>query len=185
MPYKPNYAMYSKPQQGWHDEPFEYCFSFVQFFGLTNVTISTQFDFFNNPLQMDPDADFYMRGIAILIDPTPSGEGLSQLFFNMRLRDSYGRPLDNMFLPMQAYATNPGVAGKFPQVAGNPVATPVYPELFCPSNSAMWADFQCQQVQTGMVTPAFSFHLYFQGIKRFQNEDCVPGSTSTSSAVAA
>ena len=62
MPYKPNYRMYSKPQDGWHDEPFEYVFSYYN----TGVTVATQaaetFNFLNNPLQMDPDADFYPIG---------------------------------------------------------------------------------------------------------------------------
>lgn len=185
MPYKPNYAMYSKPPQGWHDEPFEYCFSFAQFIAPLQITIPQQFDFFNNPLQLDPDADFYMRGISIVIDNTTSGEFLSILLFNMRLRDSYGRPLDNMFIPMQAYATNPGVTAKFREVVGAPTATPVYPELFCPANSAMWADFQAQTVAPGFAGISYSFHLYFQGIKRFQNEDCKPGTTTHQSKAAA
>ena len=184
--YQPNYSQYSRAPQGWHDEPFEYVFSFAQF--LPNVTIvaAQQFDFLNNPLQFDPDADFYMRGIAVLVDETEGGPDVTLVspLFNMRLRDSFGRPLDNQFIPMMAYATSPGDLGLFPGVPGSPVATPWYPELYCPANSAMWADFQCQPVSI-VATPnlvAYAFHLYFQGIKRFQNEDCVPGSTSTSSA---
>ena len=183
MPYKPNYADYSRAPQGWHDEPFEYVFSFAVFLGATTIVAAQQFDFLNNPLQFDPDADFYMRGIAVLVDELTSAKGTIFPLFNMRLRDSFGRPLDSLFIPMMSYATSPGDLGEFPTVAGAPVATPWYPELYCPANSAMWADFQCQPVTLGAATEVnYSFHLYFQGIKRFQNEDCVPGSTSTSSA---
>lgn len=186
MPYRPNYSMYSKAPQGWHDEPFEYVWSFARFFGSITYTTPTFFDFFNNPLQLDPDADFFLRGIAILIDGTPVGEGLIRIFFNMRLRDSFGRPLDSQFIPMQGYATNPTTEAPDAQVAGAPVATPWYPELYCPANSAMWADFQCQNLTVpNTVTPAYSFHLYFQGVKRFQNEDCQPGSLSPSVKAAA
>jgi len=182
MPYRPNYAMYSRAPQGWHDEPFEYVFSYDTFFGSITVVNSTQFDFFNNPLQMDPDADFFMRGIAIQIDNLPSGEAAQEIFFNMRLRDSFGRALDNTPIALQTYATNPGIIGAFAEIAGSPVATAWYPELYCPANSALWADFQCQNVPAGPNTISFSFHLYFQGIKRFQNEDCKPNSTTPSSA---
>jgi hypothetical protein len=178
MPYKPNYSDYSRAPQGWHDEPFEYVWSFSAF----NLPVgpATQFNFFNNPLQFDPDADFFLRGLAILIDVTPVGEGLSQLFFNMRMRDSFGRPLDSAFIAMQAYATNPTTSGEYESQPGNPVATPWYPELYCPANSAMWVDFQTQAAN-GEIG-AYSFHLYFQGVKRFQNEDCKPGSTTPSSS---
>ena len=191
MPYKPNYRMYSKPQDGWHDEPFEYVFSYYN----TGVTVATQaaetFNFLNNPLQMDPDADFYMRGMAVIVDTEPIPvEGFNaNVLFDMRLRDSFGRYLDNVFIPMAAYATCPlsgvgnGGPGAFHTWPGNAVATPVYPELYCPSDSAMWADFQAENGVGGVGTPwYYSFHLYFQGVKRFQNEDCKPGSTSTSSA---
>lgn len=194
MPYKPNYAMYSKPPQGWHDEPFEYVFSF-QNSGAANVPFSAaQLNLLNNPLQLDPDADFLMRGIAILVDVTPVTiePTTEQILFDMRLRDSFGRYLDNGFIPMGAYATSPttGVnntgVGQFYSFPGNPVATPVYPELYCPANSAMWVDFQAEYALSVSNPPWFySFHLYFQGVKRFQNEDCKPGSTSTSSTKAA
>ena len=177
--------MYSRPPQGWHDEPFEYCFSFAMFFGVIPIVSTTQFDFWNNPLQFDPDADFYMRAIAILIDQTPVGEELLNPYFNMRLRDGFGRSLDNGFIPMQAYATEPTDAGPFAQVAGAPIATPWLPELYCPANGAMWADFQCQNIPgigsipVTMASPSYSFHLYFQGVKRFQNENCEPSSAMT------
>ena len=180
MAYKPNYTMYSRAPQGWHDEPFEYVFSFSQFIASIDVTQSTVLDFLNNPMQFDPDADFFVRGIAVLVDQFP-GKGFVMPLFNMRLRDSFGRPLDNAFIPMMAYATSPGTAGEFPVVAGAPGATAWYPELYCPANSAMWADFQCQPVALGTEEIKYAFHLYLQGVKRFQNEDCKPGSTNASS----
>jgi len=185
MPYKPNYADYSRAPQGWHDEPFEYVFSFQN--SGTGPASVQQLSFFNNPLQFDPDADFFLRGIAILVDVGPlTVEPATDLItFDMRLRDSFGRPLDNGFIPMAAYATSPSAltAATFFQVPGSPEATPWYPELYCPANSAMMADFQAEFAVVG-VPWFYSFHLYFQGIKRFQNEDCKPGSTSTSSATA-
>ena len=189
MPYKPNYRMYSKPQDGWHDEPFEYVFSFFNSGATAATQAADTFNFLNNPLQLDPDADFYLRGIAIVVDvePVPVESSNVNVLFDMRLRDSWGRYLDNSFIPIGAYATCPlqNFAGQaeFFSWPGNPPATPWYPELYCPSNSAMWADFQAENGVGGVGTPwYYSFHLYFQGVKRFQNEDCKPGSTSTSSA---
>jgi FG-GAP repeat len=145
MPYKPNYRDYSRPPQGWHDEPFQYVWSFQSTF--TSLAANPALgNLLNQPLQLDPDADFYLRGMAVVIDPAPpSVVAPGNLTFNMRLRDSFGRPLDNDFVPMQAYATNPaGFASADPQEAGNPAATPWYPELYCPASSAMWADFQAE-----------------------------------------
>lgn len=187
MGYKPNYRMYSKPQTGWHDEPFEYCFSFSMFDITIPVPGNPQpLNFLNNPLQMDPDADFYMRGLSFTIDNVEGGEGGPfEVDFNMRLRDSFGRPLDSDFIPMQAYATS--LLGVYAAAPGNPVATAVYPELYCPASSAMWADFQAQGIGNAVsANLAYSFHLYFQGVKRFQNEDCKPGTnTSQTKRIAA
>lgn len=175
MAYKPNYAMYSRAPQGWHDEPFEYVFSFVK--TVTAPVLAASLSFFNNPLQFDPDADFYMRGIAILQDPPPGKD--VQILFDMRLRDAFGRFLDNGFIPMDAYATSPTSLDSTGFPAGGPVATPWYPELYCPANSAMWADFQAENGSASVLTPAFySFHIYFQGVKRFQNESCEPSSAT-------
>jgi hypothetical protein len=181
MAYKPNYRMYSRPQQGWHDEPFEYCFSFQN--SVAAPVTAAALSFFNNPLQFDPDADFYMRGMAILQDKAPGKD--VQILFDMRLRDSFGRFLDNEFVPMDAYATAPTNLDDTNFPAGSPVATPVYPELYCPANSAMWADFQAE-LGLSIGTAFYSFHLYFQGVKRFQNEDCKPGTnTSQTKRIAA
>jgi hypothetical protein len=189
--YKPNYLMYSRPPQGWHDEPFEYVFSFSQFFSGIVISSSGQFDFFNNPLQFDPDADFFMRGFAVLVDNVPNGKDEYRLDFNMRLRNAYGRALDSGFIPMMAYATSPENLNNaaFGPESGSPVATPWYPEMYCPANGTMFADFQCQPVTTGAgaVSASYSFHLYLQGVKRFQNEECKPGnsqSTGTGKAAA-
>jgi hypothetical protein len=183
IPYNPNYLMYSRPPDGWHDEPFEYCFTFAQFF--TGIVISTprQFDFLNSPMQFDPDADFFMRGIAVLVDNVPTGKTSFRLDFNMRIRNAYGRALDSASIPMMSYATSPETLANaaFGPEPGSPVATPWFPELYCPSNGVMTADFQCQTCPTG-VTPvdaSYSFHLYFQGIKRFRNEECKPGNTES------
>jgi hypothetical protein len=188
IPFTPSYLMYSKAPKGWHDEPFEYVFSWSIFATLTvEVTSTTFFDFFNNPLQFDPDADFFLRGAAVLVDNTP-GPGLEtdqiQLRFNMRLRNAYGRALDNGFIPMQSYFTSPQNLNNaaFGPEPGSPVATPWLPELYCPSNGAMFADFQCQPIGLPLIvgTPYnYSFHLYFQGVKRFQNEVCKPGNSES------
>jgi hypothetical protein len=178
MAYKPNYAEYSRPPQGWHDEPFEYVYSFYQV--IASPQTASALSFFNTPLQLDPDADFFARGIAILQDPSP-GKLFTQITFDMRLRDSFGRYLDNGFVPMGAYATSPTSLDETGFPAGGPVATPWYPELYCPANSAMWADFQAELGVTGVGNAYYSFHIYLQGVKRFQNEDCKPNSTSPSS----
>ena len=185
MSYKQNYAMYSRAPQGWHDEPFEYVWSFQAGLVAGPITAS-QLSVFNNPLQFDPDADFYLRGIAALVDLAPPFEAEAppnvNVLFDMRLRDCFGRALDSGFIPMAAYATSPSdlnPAAAFFQVPGSPVATPWYPELYCPANGAMWADFNAE---ISIVAGAFwfySFHLYFQGIKRFQNESCEPSSATT------
>jgi hypothetical protein len=182
MSYKPNYATYSRAPQGWHDEPFEYVYSF-QNSGAGPASIA-QLSLYNNPLEFGPDADFFMRGIAILVDVAPAGD--TNVPYDLRLRDSFGRYLDNGYIPMGAYATSPpegaisgGVsAALFYQNLGAAVATPWYPELYCPANSAMWADFQAE-FAVGGVTWFYSFHLYFQGVKRFQNELCEPSSATT------
>lgn len=181
--YKPNYLMYSRPPQGWHDEPFEYVFSFARSFEASGeVTSTTIFDMPNQPLPFDPDADFFARGIAVLVDVEPTGEGIINLFFNMRLRNAYGRALDNDYIPMMAYATSPQTIANaaFGPEAGSPVATPWFPELYCPANGSMFADFQCQPIvlpNSGEFN--YSFHIYLQGVKRFQNEECKPGNSQS------
>jgi hypothetical protein len=160
--------MYSRAQAGWHDEPFEYVFSFEFDFGAP-ISVSTQADLLSQPLQFEPDADFYCRSIAQLVDQAPSS--VDRIDFDMRLRDSFGRPLDQGFIPMAAYAITPIGAGPFPAPAGAPVGTPIYPELFCPKSSVMQADFQAQGL-TGRAPQFYSFHLYLQGVKRFPNEIC-------------
>ena len=170
MSYTPNYAMYSKAADGWHDEPFEYVYTFQKDFGAPIATPSLA-DFLNQPLQLDPDADFYARAIAILIDQAPPGEG--RIDFNMRLRDAFGRPLDDGFIPMSAYAIAPFSVGPFGPPAGSPSGTPWFPEMYCPKSSIMWADFQAQTL-VGKAAQFYSFHIYFQGVKRFENEECKP-----------
>lgn len=170
MTYEPNYAIYSKAPDGWHDEPFEYVFSFQQTFtpALSNPALA---NFINQPFQFDPNADFYLRGIALQIDLPPAGYVAGgNITFNMRLRNSYGRALDNDFIPMQAYATQPQFSGPYTAPAGQPVATPWYPEMYFPANGAMWADFQAQGPIAMSAYKFYSFHVYLQGIKRFQNE---------------
>ncbi len=163
--------MYSKAPDGWHDEPYEYCFNFQSTLAVS-VTNPALFNFADQPLQFDPDADFYMRGMAFLIDAAPAAyHGGGNVTFNMRLRDPFGRPMDNDYVPMQAYATAPLAVGPYPAVSGAPVTTPVYAELYCPASCVMYADFQAQGV-SGSTYKTYSFHLYFKGVKRFQNEEC-------------
>lgn len=189
MSYKPNYLAYSRPPDGWHDEPFEYVFSFAQTFTGVVVASDRQFDFFNNPLQFDPDADFFLRAIAVLVDNVPTAKTSFRLDFDMRLRNAYGRALDNAFIPMMSYATAPQNLNNaaFGPEPGSPVATPWYPEMYCPANGAMAADFQCQPTVTGGtgVNAQYSFHLYLQGVKRFRNEECKPGNTESTKVGAA
>jgi hypothetical protein len=167
--------MYSRAPEGFHDEPFEYVFSFYNNFG-TNFTTASQADFLDQPLEFDPDADFYVRSIAQMVDPSPTGEGLPDaIYFNMRLRDAFGRPLDSGFIPIGAYAIGATAydstlltpAGIFPPPAGGPLATPWYPELLCPRSCVMFADFQAEN-----IGGQYSFRIYFQGVKRFKNEEC-------------
>src|SRR5208337_3814877 len=171
-PYTPNYLMYSRPPDDWHDEPFEYVFSFAQTFTGIVISTSRQFDFLNQPLQFDPDADFFLRGLAVLIDNVPTYKTSFRIDFNIRLRNAYGRALDSDFIPMMAYATSPQNLNNaaFGPKPGSPVATPWYPEMYCPSNGVMFADFQAQPTPTGVsvVNASYSFHLYLQGVKRFK-----------------
>ena len=165
--------MYSKAPDGWHDEPYEYCFNFQNTLA-ASVTTPRILDFADQPLQFDPDADFYMRGMAILIDAAPVAyAGGGNVTFNMRLRDPFGRPMDDGYVPMQAYATSSINKGPYPALLGAPVATPIYAELYCPASCVMYADFQTQGV-SGATYKTYSFHLYFKGVKRFQDEACKP-----------
>lgn len=169
IPYTPNYAMYSRAPEGWHDEPFEYVFTFQQMF-TPSTTTANQANIYNQPFQMDPDADFFMRGLSILQDTIPyAGMGTRKILFEMRLRNAFGRALDSAFIPMAAYAGSPNFSGT-PTLTDPWQATPWYPELYFPANGAMFADFQA--LNTGSY---YSFHIYLQGIKRFQNEACKPG----------
>lgn len=173
MSYRPNYLMYSVAPTGWHDEPYEYVFNFQNTLA-ASVTNPRILDFGNYPLNFDPDADFYMRGAAILIDAAPATYvGGGNVTFNMRLRDPFGRPLDDNYVPMQAYFTTPFSVGPSKALAGAPVATPIYAELYCPASCVMYADFQAQGV-SGATFKTYSFHIYFKGVKRFQNEECKP-----------
>jgi|SRR5208337_1664873 len=192
MAYNPNYLMYSRPPDGWHDEPFEYVFSFAfqtTAYTETPLTSPRVFDFLANPLQFDPDADFFMRGIAVLVDNLPSSPDVTpvRLDFDMRLRNAYGRALDSTFIPMMSYATSPQnlANAAFGPEPGSPVATPWFPELYCPSNGVLSVDFSCQPIP--LITSAlvgYSFHLYFQGVKRFRNEECKPGNTESTKVAA-
>lgn len=167
--YDPLYMQYSRAPEGWHDEPFEYCFSFSKDFGAAIATASAAN--FQSPLQFDPDADFYVRSMAIAIFSLPIGleAGDPIITLAMRLRDCFGRPLDNDFIVMSAYAMPPTqnnafqISATFPQLVG----TPVLPELYCPANGFMFAEFQ------GLIAhQMFNFSIYLAGVKRFQNEDC-------------
>jgi hypothetical protein len=176
-PYIPNYAMYSRPPDGWHDEPFEYVFTFQNTVGAGVVPLLV-----NQPMQMDPDADFFMRGIAILQDAIPYGLGaLKQIFFSMRLKNAFGRALDSDFIPMPAYAADPNFTGT-PDQTDPWQATPWYPEQYFPGNGVLWGDFQ--GLNSGGIGGYYSFHLYLQGVKRFENEVCQPGEKSSTAKAA-
>jgi hypothetical protein len=168
--YTPSYLLYSQAPTDWHDEPFEYCFTFQKDFGAP-ISTATQADMLNQPLQFDPDADFYLRGMAVQEDNPPAGEG--RIDFNMRLRDPFGRPLDDGYIPIQAYATLTQNSGVNTPTKGTPTETVWFPELYCPKSCFMFADFQTQVVASKSAQ-FYCFHLYFKGVKRFKNEDCVP-----------
>lgn len=165
MRYRPLHELYSQPPAGWHDEPFEYCFSFFKAFA--GITPASQATFLNQPLRFDPDADFYIRGMAALYDNPNSGEFANQILFSLRLRDPFGRALDNAAIPLSAYCGAPPTfpGGVYASVVNAPVATPWYPELYVPANSAMFADFVAY-TNSGQ---AYSFQIYFQGVKRFND----------------
>jgi hypothetical protein len=177
MSYRPLYAMYSSPPAGWRDEPFDYCFNFQFTFTPTGVTNPRLADLFNTPLALEGDADFYVRGMAIQIDLPPSTyAGGGRIDFDMRLRDPFGRPLDDGFVPFQIYATSPrGTAGGIPGAwfasPGAPAATPWYPELYCPQGSVLLLDLRAQGASGGFFK-TYSFHMYFTGVKRIPNEVC-------------
>lgn len=176
-PYNPNYAMYSRAPQGWHDEPFEYVFSFQNALAANTPAASTSF--YNQPLQFDPDADFFMRGMAAMQDTIPySGAGLKQILFALRMRNAFGRALDSGFIPIGAYCGHPNFSG-FPTLTDPWQATPWYPEQYFPANSAMWVDFEA--LNKGGY---YSIHLYLQGVKRFQNESCKPGAAASTAKAA-
>jgi hypothetical protein len=166
MSYRPSYLNYSKAPTGWHDEHFDYCFNF-QFTYSAPISAGL---IPNLPLQFDPDADFYARGIAILIDAPPVAYvGGTRISFNMRMRDAWGRPLDDNFVPMQVYATNPFAnIGPYPKQPGAPHATPI-PELYCKASCVMYLDLQSQN--SGQE---YSFHIFLVGVKRFKDEECKP-----------
>ncbi len=174
MSYTPNYLMYSKAPQGFHDEPFEYCFSFSKDFGANIASASVAS--FQSPLQLDPDADFYARSMSIMLFirnlAGSSGGGLeTRIDFSMRLRDCFGRPLDSDFMVMSAYAMPPNQNGVFNININFPtmVGTPILPELYCPANGFMFGDFLGVNANR-----TYNFSLYFQGVKRFQDEECKP-----------
>jgi hypothetical protein len=170
-PYTPNYAMYSRAPEGWHDEPFEYVFNFQQDFP-GGTAPASQATFLNQPMQFDPDADFYMRGMAILADYIVGLEGGGPINFTLRLKNPFGRALDSLAIPLNAYAATPNFDNS-PVLQGPWQATPWFPEMYCPANSALWGDFTA--ITTGTY---YSLHIYFQGVKRFQNEQCRPGDNS-------
>lgn len=99
------------------------------------------------------------------------------IFFQMRLRNAFGRALDSGYIPLTAYAASPNFTGlQSPNTAqlitSDPwQATPWYPEMYFPANSALFADLQA--LNTG--DSYYSFHIYLQGVKRFQNENCKDG----------
>lgn len=132
--YIPLYEMYSKPPQGWHDEPFEYYFDIEQ----NALTVKN-----STPLQMDPDADFYARGITGLANAT----GLVKV----RFQDQWQNSLSNGFV-LQG-----NEFGVFPK------ARPIFPEICCPKQSLLTVD------TTEYTNNNASTLFAFRGVKRFQN----------------
>ena len=177
--YTPNYAMYSRAPQGWHDEPFEYVFTFQQTFSPA-ITAITQATLLNQPMQLDPDADFFMRGLAIVIDSVVTIEGASPIPMSMRMRNAYGRALDSGFIPLSAYAGSPNFTGT-PSLTDPWPATAWFQEMYCPANSAMFLDLQA----TATGGSYYSFHVYLEGVKRYQNESCKPGQAASTAKAAA
>jgi hypothetical protein len=180
--YTPNYAAYSRAPQGWHDEPFEYVFTFQQNF-TPAITAVTQATLLNQPMQLDPDADFFMRGMAILIEKVVhivvEGAIYAPIPMSMRMRNAYGRALDSGFIPLSAYAGSPNFSGT-PSVTDPWPASPWFQEMFCPANSAMFVDLLA--LATGGTY--YSFHIYLQGVKRYQNESCKPGQGASTAKAA-
>jgi hypothetical protein len=167
--YVPNWAMYSRAPEGWHDEPFEFVFQF-QATGITSLVAATAT---NQPCQIDPDADFFMRGLAVLQDIVAHSKTALYIPMQMRLRNAFGRPLDNAFIPMSAYAASPNFTNG-PVNGDLWQASPWYPELYIPANGALWMDFE-PLTTLGVDQNYYSIHVYLQGVKRFKNEVCKPG----------
>jgi hypothetical protein len=133
--YLPLYKMYSRPAQGWHDEPYDMYFDVEQ-----NVSTVIQ----SQPLLMDSDADFYVRGITGLA----AGVGLVKV----RFQDNWQNSLS------AGYVLQGNEFGPAPQ------ARPIYPEICCPLQSNLTVDLS---EYTGIGNASTLFAL--RGVKRFRN----------------
>ena len=120
MPYRPQYA-YEHPPPGWADEEFEYYFDNLNTPALDIIPSSKV------PLQLQPDAEFRIRGIQISGNVgnlairfwTPSGEQISQCLIEAD----------------RAYA---GTLNDGPPVGRLPV--PLADEIVCPAGAVLLVD---------------------------------------------
>lgn len=135
--YIPMYDFYSVPPDGWHDEPFDYYFPLTCLAGTRKTT----------PLPMDPDADFYWRGIT-------GFDALNNTALQtLRFVDAFGNQLS------QGYVVQANALG------AAPFARSLYPEVCCPANSVMTVD------QVEYVNGAFNAEarIALRGVKRFRD----------------
>jgi hypothetical protein len=136
--YMPLYCMYSLPPAGWHDEPYD------MYFEIPATALQSQQGL---PLQMDTDADFFVRGITGFADTTP-GNGL-QMF---RFIDAWQNQLSSTYV-LQGNELGPA-----------PQARPIFPEIWLPKYSTPTVD--CIEYEDDSTLTKFAF----RGVKRFQND---------------
>lgn len=135
--YIPMYDFYSTPPRGWHDEPFDYYFPLTVLRGARKTT----------PLPMDPDADFYWRGIS------GYDKANNTALQTLRFVDAFGNQLS------QTYVTQGNALGTAPY------ARPMYPEVCCPAHSVLTVD----QVEYANGAFDAELRLAMRGVKRFRD----------------
>jgi len=133
----PMFKQYSSPPEGCTDQDYDYYFPF---------SVTALLERFQQPMIMDPDADFYLRGLMGI----PSS-AVASVFgaLKVKITDPYG----NLLVSAYTYMENIfGISGK---------AAPIWPEIICPASSVLYFDFQ--DVLNGA---AYTAPVGLRGVKR-------------------